>query len=100
MINNIQTEINDLGISNVRDCSKELHYNTTHTDYMFRKSVINNHRTFIIQQPVFTYQRKRNQYLQIQLLNMIVADVQNQINNLNASSPPADNDEHPDIGTM
>ena len=24
---------------------KELHYNTTHTDYMYQRKVINNHKT-------------------------------------------------------
>ena len=51
-----------------------------------------------LQQHYFTYQRKGNQELQIQLLNNIVADLQNQINNSTANSPP-DNDE-PEIGTM
>jgi hypothetical protein len=62
--------------------SKELHYNTTHTDYMYQRKVINNHKTFIIQQHYFTYQRKGNNELQIQTLNAIVADLQTQINNL------------------
>ena len=62
--------------------SKELHYNTTHTDYMYQRKVINNHKTFIIQQHYFTYQRKGNNELQIQALNAIVADLQAQINNL------------------
>ena len=62
--------------------SKDLHYNTTHTDYMYQRKVINNHKTFIIQQHYFTYQRKGNNDLQIQALNAIVADLQTQINNL------------------
>ena len=35
-INNIQTEMGNIQISNVSNVSKELHYNTTHTD-MFQK---------------------------------------------------------------
>ena len=62
--------------------NKELHYNTTHTDYMYQRKVINNHKTFIIQQHYFTYQRKGNNELQIQALNAIVADLQTQIHNL------------------
>ena len=31
---------------------------------------------------------------------MVVADLQNHINNLDASSPPPDNDENPGTGTM
>ena len=30
--------------------SKELHYNTTHTDYMYQRKVIKNHKTFLTQQ--------------------------------------------------
>ena len=54
---------------------------------MFQKNVTNNHRTFIIQPNSSTYQRKGNQELEVQLLNMIVADLQNQIKNINTSSP-------------
>ena len=49
---------------------------------MYQRKVINNHKTFIIQQHYFTYQRKGNNELQIQALNAIVADLQTQINNL------------------
>ena len=35
----------------------------------------------------FTYQRKGNHELQIQALNIIVADLQNQINNLTSGDP-------------
>ena len=58
MINNLQSDIYDIGISNVSNGSKELHYNTTHTDYMhadymLQEHVINNHRTFMFQQHFF-----------------------------------------------
>ena len=46
-INDIQTGIHSIEVSNVSNGSKELHYNTTHTDYMFQKHVINNHRTLL-----------------------------------------------------
>ena len=55
---NIQTEINNIAISNVSNGSIELHYDTTHTDCMFQENVINNHGTFITQQHYCTYQRK------------------------------------------
>ena len=87
-------------MSNVSNGSKELHYNTTHTDHMFQNNVINNRITVIIQQYFFTYQRKCNQELQVQLLNMIVADLQNQLSNITANNHPPDNDENPEIGTM
>ena len=46
----------------------------------------------------FTYQRKGNQELQIQLLNVIVADLQNQINNISNSNQPPDDDPEPGMG--
>ena len=98
---NIQTEINNLEITNQQHVSKDLHYHTSHTDFMYQRNNTNNdnRRSFITQQNYFTYQRKGNQELQIQLLNNIVADLQNQINNINTSSPPPDNND-PDVGTM
>ena len=66
--------------------NKELHYNTTHTDYMYQRKVINNHKTCITHQQYFTYQRKGNHELQVQTLNAIVADLQTQINNLTSGN--------------
>ena len=43
-----------------------------------------------MQQNYFTYQRKGNNELAIQALNIIVADLQNQINNLSSNNPPPD----------
>ena len=54
-------------------------------------------RSYVIQQNYFTYQRKGNQELQIQLLNNVVADLQNQINNLSSGGGGGGD---PDIGTM
>ena len=57
-----------------------------------------NRRSYIIQQNLFTYQRKGNDELQIQALNLIVADLQNQINDLSSGSSGGGGD--PDgIGT-
>ena len=42
----------------------------------------NNRRQFVIQNHHFTYQRKGNHELHTQALNIIVAHLQNQINNL------------------
>ena len=42
----------------------------------------------IIQQHSSTYQRKGNQELEVQLLNMIVAGLQTQVNNISTNSPP------------
>ena len=78
MNNNVETEINNLEIPNHGNlnANKNLYYNTTHTDYTLqRKNTIrkyDNRRSVIIQNHFFTYQRKGNQELQIQLSNNIV----------------------------
>ena len=73
--------------------------NTTHTDYTFQRNntihKYDNRRTFILQH----WKRKGNQELQIQLLNYIVADLQNQINNFTSGSGGGDPNE-PEINTM
>ena len=53
---------------------------------MYQRKVTNNHKTFIVHQQYFTYQRKGHHELQIQELNAIVSDLQNQINNLSSGS--------------
>ena len=79
-----------------------MYYHNKYTYYTFQRNntihKYDNRRTCIIQNQFFTYQRKGNQGLQIQSLNSIVADLQNQTNNITANNPP-DNDE-PEIGTM
>ena len=68
------------------DVSKNLSYNTSHTDFMYQRNIIenDNRRQFVIQSHCFTYQRKGNHEVQIQALNVIVAGLQNQINNLSS----------------
>ena len=85
-ISNIQTEINNIEITNPQNVSKNLSYHTSHTDFMYQRNTTNNdnRRQFVIQNHYFTYQRKGNHELQIQALNIIVADLQNQINNLSS----------------
>ena len=51
--------------------------NTTNND---------NRRQFVIQNHYFTFQRKGNNELAIQALNILVADLQTQINNLISGS--------------
>ena len=51
----------------------------------------------MIQNHYFTYQRKGNHELHIQALSLIVADLQNQINDLGSGSSGNGGDE---IGTM
>ena len=48
----------------------------------------------------FTYQRKGNNELAIQALNIIVADLQTQINNLNSGSGGGGGGDPDGIGTM
>ena len=98
-IQNLQTEINDIEITNPQNVSKESHYHTSHTDFMFQRNTTknDNRRQFVIQNHYFTYQRKGNHELAIQALSLIVADLQNQINDLSAPSSGGGGD--PDIGT-
>ena len=79
-IQNFQTEINNIDIANPQDVSKESHYHTSHTGFMYQRNTTNNgnRRQFVIQNQYFTYQRKGNHELQIQALNITVADLQNQ----------------------
>ena len=53
---------------------------------MYQRNTTNNDnkRQFVIQNHYFAYQRKVDHELQIQALNVIVADLQNQINNLSS----------------
>ena len=101
-IQNLSAEINNIennpGTGNV---SKESHYHTSHTDFMYQRNNTknDNRRSYIIQQNHFTFQRKGNNELAIQALNIIVADLQTQINNLNSGGGGGGGD--PDgIGTM
>ena len=53
---------------------------------MYQRNTTNNgnRRQFVIQGHYFTYQRKGSHELQIQALTIIVADFQNQVNNLSS----------------
>jgi len=55
---------------------------------MYQRNTTNNdnRRQFVIQNHYFTFQRKGNNELAIQALNIIVSDLQTQINNLNSGS--------------
>ena len=80
-IQNIQTEINNIEITNPQNVSNKLHYHTSHTDFMYQRNNTknDNRRSYIAQQSYFTYQRKGNQELQLQALNIIVADLQTKL---------------------
>ena len=103
--NTIQTEIHNLEINNQGDLNvnKELYCHKDYTDYTFQRNITvhkyDNRGIFIIHNHFFTYQRKGNQELQIQFSNNIVADLQNQINNI-TSGPGGGDPNEPEIGTM
>ena len=75
------------------------HITTSHTDFMYQMNTTSNDNKiqFVMQSHYFTYQRKGNHELQIQALNIIVADLQNQINNLPSGGGSGGGGE---IGTM
>ena len=85
-IQDLQTEIHNIEFTNpsTQNVSNDLHYRTSHTDFMYQRNTTNNNnrRQFAIQNHYFTYQRKGIHELQIQALNTIVNDLQNRINNL------------------
>ena len=93
-IQNLQTEINNIEITNpsTQNVSNESHYHTSHTDFMYQRNAINNdnRRQFVTQNHYFTFQRKGNNELAIQALNATVADLQTQVNNLSSNNPPPD----------
>ena len=96
-ISNIQPETNNIEITHPQNVNKNLSYHTSHTDFMYQRNATNNgnSRQFVIQNHYCTYQRKGNHELQIQALNIIVADLQNQINDLSSGGGGGG-----DIGTM
>ena len=56
-----------------------------------RNNTKNDNRiSYITQQIYFTYQRKGNHEIQVQALNITVADLQNQINNLSSGAGSGD----------
>ena len=85
-VQNLQGEMNNIEITNPQNVSNESHYHTSHTDFMYQRNIIknDNRRQVLTHQQYFAYQRKGNHQLQIQALNNIVADLQNQINNLSS----------------
>ena len=99
----LQTEINNIEISNpgTGNVSKESHYHTGHTDFMYQRNTTknDNRRQFVIQNHHFTYQRKGNNEWAIQALNVIVADLQNQINNLSSGSGGGGGGDPNGVGT-
>ena len=98
-ISNIQTEIDNLEVTSSQNVSKELHYHTNHTDFMYQRNNTNhnydNRRTFVLQQHYFTYQRKGASVeleLQVQNLQTQIDNLQTQIYNYHSGGS--------DIGTV
>ena len=103
---NIQTEINYLEVNTPQTVNKNLSYHTNHTDFMYQKIILIIIMTIedsLFYNSIISHinEKVRNQELQIQLLSNIVADLQNQINNItsNGSSGGSDPNE-PEVGTM
>ena len=69
-IQNLQTETNNIEIFNLstQNVSKQNHYHTSNTDFMYQRNITNNdnRRQFVIQNHYFTFQRKGNNELAIQ----------------------------------
>ena len=86
VISNVQATIKNIEITNPQKVSKESHYHTSHTYFMYQRNNINNdsRRQFVIQSHYFTYQRKGNNELAIQALKTRVADLQTQVDNLSS----------------
>ena len=61
-IANIQTEINNIEITSSQNVSKDLHYHTSHTDFLYQRNATNNdhRRQLVIQNHYFTYQSRCN----------------------------------------
>ena len=80
---NLQTEINNIEIINppTQDVSKDLHYHTSHTDFMFKRNTTknDNRRQFVIQNHYFTFQQQCNTDhldLQIQFMQLQIEQMQ------------------------
>ena len=78
-IANIQTEINNIEISNpgTGDVSKESHYHTSHTDFMYQGNTTNNdnRKHIMLQTHYFTFQRRYNtNHLDLQIQFMQSTD--------------------------
>ena len=104
-IANTQTEINNIEITSSQNVSKDLHYHTSHTDFMYKRNTTknDNRRSFIIQQNHFTFQRQyntNNLELMIQFMQLQIDQMQTQINDLSSSNNPPDNNDPDGIGTM
>ena len=100
---NLQAEINNIEINpGTGNVSKQSHYHTSNTDFLYQRNTTNNdnRRQFVIKNHYFTYQRKGNNELAIQALNIIVADLQTQNNNLSSGGGGSGGGDPDGFGTM
>ena len=95
-IQTLKTETNNVennpGTGNV---SKEPHYHTSHTDFMYQRNNTknDNRKNVVIQNHYFTFQRQYNTNhldLQIQLMQSKIEQMQAQMNNLSSNNQPPD----------
>ena len=102
-IANIQTEINNIEINpGTGDVSKESHYHTSHTDFMYQRNNIknDNRKHKVLQHHYFTFQRQYNTNhldLQIQFMQLQIEQMQIHIDSLSSGGCGGDPDG---IGTM
>ena len=100
----LQTEINNIEIisPSTQNISKDLHYHTSHTDFMFKRNTTknDNRRQFVTQNHYFTFQRQydtNHLHLQIQMMQLQIEQMQAQINSMSSNNPPPDDPDG--IGT-
>ena len=107
-IQNLQTEINNIEITHpgTGNVSKQNHYHTSHTGFMYQRNTTNNdNRKHIVpQHHHFTFQRQYNTNhldLQIQFMQLQIEQMQIQIDSLSSggSGDPGGGGD-PNIGTM
>ena len=109
-IQNLQTEINNIEISNpgTGNVSKESHYHTSHTDLLYQRTTTNNdnRKHIVLQNHYFTCQRQHNTNhldLRIQFMQLQIEQMQTQIGSLpsGGSGDPGGGGGDPDgTGTM
>ena len=90
-IANIQTEINNIEIPNpgTGNASKESHYHTGHTGFMYQRNTINNgnRKHIVLQSRYFTFQRQYNTNhldLHFQFMQLQIEQMQTQIDSLSS----------------
>ena len=95
-IHDLQIEINNIEITpGTGDVSKESHYHTSHTDFMYQRNNTknDNRKHIVLQNHYFTFQRQYNTNhldLQIQMMQLQIEQMQTQIDSMSSNNPPPD----------